>query len=550
MHTDHTFTVTVPDSFAGTVSLGDGLIGDQAGVFTPKSLSFAAGDDPKTFTYRAPKYGTRSFSLKNDADLPTPPAFDFKAKIKPGLTGPMDGRRSDFKAEDYLTPDFGGYEFFKKAGALASLVARIDSDPVSIYSGQMLACYDTGGAVPETKLYPGSFDMHENAGFPLAVVNQDQPKVPIRLGVGDDADLEHSDPGPYPFPDNARVQGHQYPSPVTSFNSTDSHVLVFDRDEELVYETYHTYKDPIQGWTAANGWIVDLANSGWGYRKSGEILYVGLGEHRFPAPIVTASGLPILPLSIRYDEVYIQKEIRHAIGMTLPNVKLAGTWVWPARGIAYMNRKHWNDTWGMTIPYGARLRLKSSWYTANVVNAPASSWGPGAAVVLKALKEYGSIITDGGLNFDMWVIADSRWSTGTHRTPNYTNDLQRLGTVPASAFEVVAFEDDLLEITVMPDVAPVGTPRTILIKYNGWSRHTEENKGNPLSDKFIFGIMPRDVATDGKRFSPDEKSITPVSPIAEFNYTPTSPNEEWYPLTLPLGLPWPYAKGPWIIKTN
>lgn len=204
-------------------------------------------------------------------------------------------------------------------------------------------------------------------GIAYIVISGNTEKVPMQFDYADE-----SDPGPYPFPPNAPVQGGES-------STGDRHVVVLDRDNWKLYETWSSYRQSDGSWHAGSGAIFDLIT----------------GE---PRPkywtSADAAGLPILPGLVRYDEVYIQKSINHAIRFTVENTRQA--FVFPARHFAS------TITDPAALPMGARLRLKS--------NYDISRFAPSAQVILKALKKYGLIVADNGGNFFMTGTADERWN--------------------------------------------------------------------------------------------------------------------------------------------
>ena len=74
------------------------------------------------------------------------------------------------------------------------------------------------------------------------------------------------------------------------------------------------------------------------------------------------------------------------------------------------------------MPFGAKIRLKASF---NITGYPAH-----IQVILKAMKKYGLILADIGSNMYISGAPDSRWNN---------DELQKLGTVNASNFEVIKF---------------------------------------------------------------------------------------------------------------
>jgi hypothetical protein len=221
-------------------------------------------------------------------------------------------------------------------------------------------------------------------GIPYTTVPGTQPLVPVSFTYADE-----SDPGPYPVPPNAPVEGG-------SSSSGDRHVLVVDRDACRLWELYAAY--PQNGgtsWTAGSGATWDLSSNamrplGW---TSGD-----------------AAGLPILPGLVRYDEV-AAGEIDHVIRFTAP--RTSNAYVWPA--------SHKAPTGGSADPpMGAWLRLKASY--------DISGFSTQNQVILRALKTHGMVIADNGSPFFMSGAPDPGWND---------SDLGTLRTVPGSAFEAV-----------------------------------------------------------------------------------------------------------------
>jgi Carbohydrate binding domain len=221
-------------------------------------------------------------------------------------------------------------------------------------------------------------------GIPYTTVPGTQPRVPVSFGYADE-----SDPGPYPVPPNAPIEGG-------SSSSGDRHVLVVDRDACRLWELYSAY--PQNGgasWTAGSGATWSLTSNamrplGW---TSGD-----------------AAGLPILPGLVRYDEV-AAGEIDHVVRFTAP--RTAGAYVWPA--------SHKAQTGGASDPpMGAWLRLKASY--------DISGYSAHNQVILRALKKHGMVLADNGSSLFMSGSPDPGWND---------SDLNALRAVPGSAFEAV-----------------------------------------------------------------------------------------------------------------
>jgi len=240
-----------------------------------------------------------------------------------------------------------------------------------------------------TGLHPDFGTVWDGApnGIPYVVVAGSQPLVQTNFGAYDD----ESDPGPYPVPPDAPIEG----GPTST---GDRHVLVIDRDNWKLYEMGNAF--PINNgasWNASGGAVFDL--------NSNALRPAGWTS-------ADAAGLPIFPGLVRYDEVFEQQEIKHAIRFTAQITRRA--YVSPAR--------HWasSNTSVDRPPMGMRVRLKAS------VNI--SGYSQQMQVILRALKRYGMILADNGSNWFISGAPDPRWSD---------DDLNTLKNIKGSNFEVV-----------------------------------------------------------------------------------------------------------------
>jgi hypothetical protein len=203
-------------------------------------------------------------------------------------------------------------------------------------------------------------------GIPYTLVPGNQPRVEVSFEYDDE-----SDPGPYPIPPDAAIEG--------GGNSTgDRHVLVLDKQRCVLYETFSSYPQPDGSWQAGSGAIFDLYShalrpSGW--------------------TSADAAGLPILPGLVRYDEV-AAGEIRHALRFTAPQTQKK--FVWPARHYAS------SLTGSNYPPMGKRFRLKASF--------DVSTFSADVQVILRALKKYGMILADNGSAWYISGAPDPRWN--------------------------------------------------------------------------------------------------------------------------------------------
>ena len=179
-----------------------------------------------------------------------------------------------------------------------------------------------------TGLHPDFGTVYNGApnGIPYVVVSGSQSLVPINFTLYGG----ESDPGPYPVPANAPIEGGPN-------SNGDRHVLVIDRDNWKLYELYRAF--PVNNgasWNAESGAVFDL--------NSNAVRAAGWTS-------ADAAGLPIFPGLVRYDEVFGQGEILHALRFTVQNSRRA--YVYPARHFAS------NNTSPNLPPMGMRVRLKS-----------------------------------------------------------------------------------------------------------------------------------------------------------------------------------------------
>jgi len=257
----------------------------------------------------------------------------------------------------------------------------IDSDPLDPDSDILI-----DGIGRTATLHP-DFGADWNGGpfgIPYIVVSGDTPKVPVSFQYADE-----SDPGPYPIPPGAPIEGG-------ATSQGDRHILVVDRDNRKLCELFAAYPSGT-GYSAGSGAIFDLSSNA--LRPAGWTS-------------ADAAGLPIFPGLVRYDEVMEGKVIRHALRFTAARTRRA--YVYPARHYASAS------TDPSLPPMGMRVRLKAG--------IDISGFPPGARVVLQALKTYGMILADNGGNWFLSGAPDSRWND------DVLNTLKRL---TGNEFEVV-----------------------------------------------------------------------------------------------------------------
>jgi hypothetical protein len=234
--------------------------------------------------------------------------------------------------------------------------ADVSRLPVLAQSGAYIA--SIGAAKP---VHP---DFGAPFGIPVTTIRPDQARVPVTFEYAGE-----SDPGPYPIPANALIEGG--PSA-----DGDRHVILYDPAGCKAYELYDAHPAG-PGWRAGSGAVYDLRSNR--LRRAG-------------ATSADAAGLPILPGLVRYDEVKAG-HVDHAIRLTAPQTRNA--YLWPARHAASAR------TDPNLPPMGLRLRLKAS---VDVSRLPAP-----ARVIAEALKRYGAIVADNGSAWFLSGTQDDRW---------------------------------------------------------------------------------------------------------------------------------------------
>jgi hypothetical protein len=259
----------------------------------------------------------------------------------------------------------------------------VDTLPLDLHSADYV-----NSIGPNTGLHPDFGAGLWNGGpigIPYTTVLSTQPLVSVTFGYADE-----SDPGPYPIPPDAPIEGGPD-------SDGDRHVLVVDVDNCKLYEMWYSWPQPDGSWYAGSGAIFGLYSN-------------TLRPDTWTS--ADAAGLPILPGLVRYDEV-ASGEIRHALRFTAEDTRDAH--IWPARHDASANPDP------AVPPMGQRFRLRADF--------DVSSYSPQVQVILNALKRYGLILADNGSDWYISGVPDERWD----------NDVLvgELATVTGANFEAV-----------------------------------------------------------------------------------------------------------------
>lgn len=246
-----------------------------------------------------------------------------------------------------------------------------------------------------------------NADMSFILVPPNQPRVPVRIR---DYPGE-SDKGPFPIPRNVPIEGwpayyrrdgdsrrrqlslEDVQRDVAQIGG-DRHAIIVDPVNGRLHEFFGFQLDD-RGWSASQASTFDLRSNrlrpdGW--------------------TSADAAGLPIFPAVVRYDEL-ARGVIRHALRVTITKTRKA--YVNPARHFAS------NDPNPNLPRMGERIRLRQDF--------DLSGFTPEVKTILQALKTYGMLVADNGMDWGLSVAPDER-------IPVLHEELRR---VKGSAFEVV-----------------------------------------------------------------------------------------------------------------
>lgn len=232
------------------------------------------------------------------------------------------------------------------------------------------------------RLHPDFGQSYRNGsdlyGIPYNIVHGNtQAKVPVVI----DAYPDESDIVAAPIPANAVLEGDFQNGPRTGVdNRGDSHLIVWDQDNDIVYEFYRASRPSENSdgkWHADQQSVWDVS------RNSFRPLNWTSAD---------AAGLTILPGLLRPDEGLPvsqggQGVINHAIRFTLQNSIILNQFIYPASHTANPG----NTNAAIQPPMGSRFRLKS--------NVDISNLNPQAKIIAQAMKDYGMVLADNGSNF-------------------------------------------------------------------------------------------------------------------------------------------------------
>jgi hypothetical protein len=380
--------------------------------------------------------------------------------------------------EDRTVPTLVGQQLFPADNPWNQKIA---SAPVAANSAAIMS--NIVSKAGDGRLHP-DFGQDSNTsgtlyGIPYNIVHGNStPKVAVVL----DAYPDESDPLTVPIPLNVVIEGDNQNGPRVGVNNRgDSHLIIYDVDNNIAYELYRASR-PSEN--ADGKWHADQETV-WNMNTNA---YRTLGWTS-----ADAAGLPILAGLARPDEGLPtsqggQGAINHAIRFTLQNSIILDQYIYPASHAANPG----NANAAIQPPMGARFRLKAG--------VDLSQFNPQARIIAQAMKDYGMIVADNGSNF-FFSGASSAVDASNQQTLTWNdNDIQDsvhgLKSLHFSDFEVVDLTPVVTDLSVHSGAA--GASVTITGKnFSGASGHLQVNFGSVpatsvtiVDDSHVIAIAP------------------------------------------------------------
>jgi hypothetical protein len=244
-----------------------------------------------------------------------------------------------------------------------------------------------------------------NPDMGFILVPPDQKRLKVKLTEYPD----ESDREPFPIPGNLPIEGwpasYKRDPKLRELSledvqrdraklDGDRHAIVVDPVNRMLYELYGAFKTD-SGWEARQTSIFDL--------KSNKLRPDGWTS-------TDAAGLPLFPSVVRYDEL-ARGVIGHAMRVTVQRSRRA--YVSPATHFASRD----GDP---NLPrMGERIRLRK--------DVDISKFSSNVRTILQALKTYGMLVADNGIDWAISVTPDERIA-------QLHDEVRR---IQGSAFEVV-----------------------------------------------------------------------------------------------------------------
>ncbi len=190
----------------------------------------------------------------------------------------------------------------------------------------------------------------------------------------------------------------------------DSHLIVWDEDNNVAYELYGVSR-PNDPTLFPNNNDVEVAKTDTAWHAAQETVWDMKTDtfRTLGATSADAAGLSILAGLARPDEGLPINEggqgaIDHALRVTLPSGDVNPQYMYPASHVVSDSQS------ASKLPFGGRLRLANT----PAVNALIASMPPESQVLARAMQQYGLIVAD---------IGTAMYVTGTSATVNANNQI-------------------------------------------------------------------------------------------------------------------------------
>ncbi len=389
--------------------------------------------------------------------------------------------------EDRLVPTLLGQQLFPLDNPWNQ---QITAAPVSARSAavmnNIISNYGNGRLHPDFgQDYGDSSDLY---GIPYNVVHGNSNSVQ-KVSVVIDGYPDESDVQDVPMPADPVIEGDfQNGHNDGVDNRGDSHLLIYDVDNNVGYEFYRASR-PSENAQTDGMWHADQETV-WDYNTN---TFRTLGWTS-----ADAAGLSILAGLVRPDEGLPvsqggQGVINHAIRFTLRNAVVLNQYLYPASHTANPG----NTDVTQMPPMGARFRLKAS--------VDISGLNAQSKIIAQAMKDYGLILADNGSNFFFsgasYAVDGSNQIVKTWDDDDIQDSTHGLKSLTFSDFEVV----DLTPRVTGLDVSrgPVGQQVTITGQnFSGAAGHLTVLFGNTpatsvtvVDDGHVTATAPNGVST-------------------------------------------------------
>jgi hypothetical protein len=327
-------------------------------------------------------------------------------------------------------------------------------------------------------------------GIPVNVVHGNAAGVTKVNFVIDNYPGE-SDLLPVPMPANPVIEGDYQNGPNLNGpgygedgnpnQRGDSHLLIYDVDNNVAYELYGVTR-PGDPTLFPNNNDVELPHTDGLWHAAQETVW-NMASDSFRSLGETsadAAGLSILAGLARPDEGLPtsqggQGAIDHALRFTLPSSDVNPQYIYPASHV--VNESSASDK----LPFGSRLRLMDT----PAVNAVIATLGPEAQVLAHAMQQYGLVLAD---------IGSAMYVTGASASVDASNNIQLtwdmddvlgLHALTASDFQVVNLTPQVTGLSAGSGAA--GSTITVVGQnFSGAAGHLTVLFGNTPSPSVTF----------------------------------------------------------------